>query len=113
MEDEAPQKASSHFEVQGELGTLAFLKHMPGTEIPADLGTKVLSFEKFKFLKAAMGMLLGSQKRDGSERKKGEGTSGEKRENTKKAFKTIILLATIAQKHRERDPFKFEMKDLH
>ena len=79
------------------LGHWLFLKHMPGTEIPADLGTKVLSFEKFKFLKAAMGMFLGSQKRDGSERKKGEGTSGEKRENTKKAFKTIILLATIAR----------------
>ena len=62
MEDEAPQKASSNFEVHGELGRLAFFEAHAGTEIPADLGTKVLSFEKFKFLKAAMGMVLGSQK---------------------------------------------------
>ena len=45
------------------------LRHMPG-EIPADLGTKVLSFEMFKFLKAAMGMFLGcEEKEDGSEKK--------------------------------------------
>ena len=77
---------------------------MPGSEIPADLGTKVLSFEKFKFLEAAMGMFLGDeQKDDGSEKKKKENGGGEKMEATKTALKAIILFAKLAQAKAEEE----------
>ena len=42
------------------------LRNMPGSKLPADLGTKVLSSEKFKSLKRVMGMFL-------AEEEKGEG----------------------------------------
>ena len=45
--------------VQGD----RFLRHIPGVELPADLGTKILSFEKFQGHKRLMGMFWEMMKR--------------------------------------------------
>jgi hypothetical protein len=80
------------------------LRHMAGSEIPADLGTKVLAFEKFKFLKAAMGMFLGDEKKDdGSEEKKRKDENGGKVEVAEKALKAILLFAKLAQAKAEKE----------
>ena len=80
------------------------LRHMAGSEIPADLGTKVLAFEKFKFLKAAMGIFLGDEKKDdGSEKKKRKDENGGKVEVAEKALKAIILFAKLAQAKAEKE----------
>lgn len=61
--DHGEHKASkknvpTSFEPKSFKETGFFLMHRPGSELPADLGTKVLSQEKFKRLKVLMGMLL-------------------------------------------------------
>eukprot|EP00435_Cladocopium_sp_Y103_P029965 s4682_g7.t1 len=83
------------------------LRHMPGSELPADLGTKVLSFEKFNFFKRLMGMFMGVE---GKEEKKNEDERNEKEtkdlpkvEAVKKALKAIILFARLAKAKGDED----------
>ena len=80
------------------------LRHLAGTELPADLGTKVLSAEKFKYHKIKMGMYMGNDEKDvkcdGDEKVKGSS----KVEKTKQALKAIILFAQMAiAKSEEND----------
>ena len=82
------------------------LKHLPGVELPADLGTKVLTFEKFKGHKKLMGMFLGCEGKKGEEEnqeKTKENGSHSQIEKTKRALKAIILFAQIAQTRGESD----------
>jgi hypothetical protein len=74
------------------------LRHLPGSELPADLGTKVLASEKFKQHKINMGMFLGEEKNeDAKEKKEGKEQSfSSKIETTKQAPKAIILFARMA-----------------
>eukprot|EP00435_Cladocopium_sp_Y103_P004783 s2934_g1.t1 len=81
-------------------------RHMAGNELPADLGTKVLSSEKFKFHKVMMGMYLGEDGKDGKKKCDGSGMKGEvspKAEKTKQALKAIILFAQLAMAKSESD----------
>eukprot|EP00435_Cladocopium_sp_Y103_P042155 s1236_g11.t1 len=85
------------------------LRHIPGSELPADLGTKVLSFEKFRGHKILMGMFLGNEKEkiENGEKKKGGKERAEKavenKSATVQALKAIILFAKLAQAKGERD----------
>ena len=85
------------------------LRHIPGSELPADLGTKVLSFEKFRGHKILMGMFLGNEKEEienGEKKKGGKGKvekAGENKAATVQALKAIILFAKLAQAKGERD----------
>ena len=75
------------------------LRHLPGSELPADLGTKVLASEKFKQHKVNMGMFLGNEeKKEGKKEKKEdkERSFSTNAEATKQALKAIILLARMA-----------------
>lgn len=78
--------------------TESLLHHLPGSELPADLGTKVLASEKFKQHKINMGMILGEEKNeDAKEKKEGKEQSfSSKIETTKQALKAIILFARMA-----------------
>ena len=78
--------------------TELLLHHLPGSELPADLGTKVLASEKFKQHKINMGMFLGEEKNeDAKEKKEGKEQSfSSKIETTKQALKAIILFARTA-----------------
>lgn len=74
-------------------------RRLPGSELPADLGTKVLASEKFKQHKVNMGMFLGNEeKKKGKKEKKEdkERSFSTNAEATKQALKAIILLARMA-----------------
>ena len=77
------------------------LRHMPGSKLPADLGTKVLSSEKFKNLKRVMGMFLAEEEK-GEEEKSFEKEEkkevrGNQVEVVKTALKALILFAKLAK----------------
>ena len=84
------------------------LRHLAGSELPADLGTKVLSYEKFRGHKVLMGMFLGKESENGekrvekSEEKEKEHAGGIKNV-TVQALRAIILFAKLAQARGERD----------
>ena len=74
------------------------LRHLPGAEMPADLGTKVLSVQKFNQHKETMGMFLEGWKvlekiEDGEQN---ETTFGMTQEAREKALKIIILVTKLA-----------------
>ena len=97
------------------------IRHMAGSEIPADMGTKVLASERFNLLKKTMGMFLGEDGKVLGEDEKvlrEEGKFLEKRgkvlserkekavtqeindgrvEVTKTALKALILFAKLVQ----------------
>ena len=71
------------------------VRHCPGTQLAADLGTKVLSADRFEYLKTLLGMKKieeNQKKEDGSER-----SSQGALEAKRKILKAIILMAQIAQ----------------
>ena len=70
------------------------MRHLPGSQMPADVGTKVLSVERFVYLCDQMGMGRLPQVQE----KKDSGSSriGQK-EVVKSALKAIILAAKVAQ----------------
>ena len=89
------------------------LRHLAGADLPAGLGTKVLSSEKFAKHKRLMGMYLGDdvKKDQEGQNRKPEGESDvEKREDgfvmnagrTKQALKAIILFARLAKQKEPR-----------
>lgn len=55
------------------------IRHVPGAEMPADLGTKVLSVQKFNQQKEAVGMFLGIDEKE-KERNQIEAPSGMSKE---------------------------------
>ena len=74
------------------------VKHLPGANMPADLGTKALGVEKFNQLRSLLGMVeveKETKKENGSCR----GSSQESRPNgaAVKALKALILAAKLAQ----------------
>ena len=99
------------------------IRHMAGSEIPADIGTKVLASERFNLLKKAMGMFLEKQKqfwekqktvlkegetvlrkdgkvlRDGEKKEKEvtQEISDGRVEMTRTALKALILFAKLVQ----------------
>ena len=80
------------------------LRHMPGSKLPADLGTKVLSSEKFKSLKRVMGMFLAEEEK-GEEEKSFEKEEkkevrGHQVEVVKTALKAFILFCKAGQSER-------------
>jgi hypothetical protein len=82
------------------------LRHMPANELPADLGAKVLSSDKFKGHKRLMGMFVG---KDDENQEVGKRENGDERKNmvsqyvAKKALKAIILFAQIAKARSQDD----------
>ena len=60
------------------------LRHLAGADLPADLGTKVLSSEKFAKHKRLMGMYLGDdvKKDQEGQNRKPEGESDVEKEKT-------------------------------
>lgn len=64
------------------------IRHIPGAEMAADLGTKVLPMERFNQLKVLMGMQT-----EESQPKREEGIKEGGREDLKKALKAMILVA--------------------
>ena len=78
------------------------LRHLAGTELPADLGTKILSCEKYKKLKVLLGMYLGEdaeKEKSGQHKRKGGSQTGKaiQAEAAKTALQAIILFAKLAQ----------------
>ena len=72
------------------------LRHVPGAEVPADLGTKVLSVQKFNQHKEAMGMfvgMLGAVEENHPKVSHQAGISQKAKEN---ALKAIILMTKLA-----------------
>ena len=92
------------------------IRHMAGSEIPADIGTKVLASERFNLLKKAMGMFLGEAetvlkegetvlRKDGKVLRDGEKKEKEvtqeindgRIEMTRTALKALILFAKLVR----------------
>ena len=82
------------------------IRHIPGTEMPADLGTKPLSFEKFAKFKEMMGMCTKEKEKEevqklekGSENQHGQAlkrVSTTANMNVKKALTAVLLIAQVA-----------------
>ena len=76
------------------------VRHLPGSQMPADVGTKVLSVERFGYLCDQMGMARLPQVQE----KKDNGSSRtDQKEVVKSALKAIILAAKVAQAKGERE----------
>lgn len=79
------------------LGGDWLMRHTPGSEMPADLGTKILTFDRYKYLKVVLGMM--PEKEDPTEEK--EVKKEVKQKKTKEpseliqALKAIVLAANI------------------
>ena len=74
------------------------IRHLPGAEMPADLGTKVLSVQKFNQHKETMGMFLGNlenlkKAEDGEQTETPSGMTPEAKE---RALKIIILVTKLS-----------------
>eukprot|EP00435_Cladocopium_sp_Y103_P032047 s549_g8.t1 len=70
------------------------LRHVPGVDMPADLGTKVLTAQKFLQHKKAMGMFVEELERERNLEHGGGG--GSSKEAKEKALKMIILTTQMA-----------------
>ena len=83
------------------------LRRMPGSKLPADLGRKVLSSEKFKNLKRVMGMFLAEEEKGEEEKsfeKEGKKeVRGNQVEVVKTALKALILFAKLAKARGENE----------
>ena len=83
------------------------IRHVRGAEMPADLGTKVLSVQKFNQHKEAMGMFLGIDEKE-KERNQIEAPSGMSKEIREAALKIIILVTKLslagAHQAAEKEP---------
>eukprot|EP00435_Cladocopium_sp_Y103_P063810 s1782_g25.t1 len=94
-------KAGKQSVVAASTAESELVEILEGSELPADLGTKVLSFEKFSFFKRLMGMFMGSEGKEErkDEKKKGgkESTVLPNAEAAKQALKAIILFARLAK----------------
>lgn len=68
------------------------IRHLPGSEMPADLGTKVLTAQRFQMLKELLGMFIPPILETGEHAVK---KNWKPTENIQKALKAIILAAQI------------------
>ena len=77
------------------------VRYQAGVDMPADLGTKVLTVERFHLLKVLMGMFI----EDGAKKETGSKKGGVKpvSECTAVALKAIILAAKLAQAKGDLD----------
>eukprot|EP00435_Cladocopium_sp_Y103_P026573 s3094_g6.t1 len=75
------------------LGGEWLLRHVPGAEMPADLGTKVLTVQKFNQHKKAMGMFLEEIERKDDQ---GGAVAGMSLEAKERALKLIIFVTQMA-----------------
>ena len=83
------------------------VKHLPGSEMPAGLGTKTLSVEKFNQLRILLGMCPApkeDKRSSGSTR--GGNTTGVTSEAAVKALRAVILAAKLAQAKAEEGPIE-------
>ena len=91
------------------------IKHLPGAEMPADLGTKALSIEKFNQLRILLGMSQVPIQDDWEMVEKTSDPSGSPTvRNAATALKAIILAAKLAQVRGEGwvEVYKVPMKNL-
>eukprot|EP00438_Fugacium_kawagutii_P013281 Skav218312 [mRNA] locus=scaffold2388:319282:320835:- [translate_table: standard] len=97
------------------------IRHLPGKEMPADIGTKILAKEKFDMLKRLMGMVATSFVEDSHESTSTTSNSID----IEKALKLVIVIAQIGlakgqmqnsedgedrdslEEHAERDPWSW------
>ena len=72
------------------------LRHVPGADMSADLGTKVLSVQKFNQHKEAMGMFVGMLEVEEENHKEGSHQAGISQKAKENALKAIILMTKLA-----------------
>ena len=82
------------------LGGDWMIRHLPGSQMPADVGTKVLPIEKFIYLKGLLGMeslLVRNQKKESGEVQRLSA------QDTQIVLKALILVAKISQVQAQGD----------
>ena len=73
------------------------IRHMPGSLMPADAGTKVMAADRFHFLREQVGM----SKLPEDLEKKEDGTSRSKKGIVTTALKALVLAVQVAQTRGE------------